>query len=447
MPFKIACSYPPIRACLTRHHLALVFDAGLSIYTLGELPTAIAKDRKHAESISKEFTGFQNFPRNPSSNRYETASNPQGLCYLGSTKLVFPGRTKGQVMVVDLVNKKTNIIPAHDSAIQSLAVSLDEQLLATASRTGTLIRIWSIDGARIAEFRRGVDRAIIFSLAFSSSALYLAATSDKSTLHIFDLPRGIQSSDSPSNDETVVNVKSKNSTTNPISTPKSTKRAYPATGNSSLGDSPSTLAKQSPTGTPPTEYRLATRSPSKNSPLLSPTFDSPSDRLSITPSEAVSQRGGADPYWTEQLLRHPSRGGSSHRPGGSATTATGGSADGAAEASDGGPLAHPARKYGGLADLPYAPRFLRDAYSSLSARFEVGDESHHVPPGALLQERYADGRPPKGRIAWVGDDEIVVVGAGRDARWEKFRIGFDVEGRRGIERVGWKYYLDDDGLH
>jgi len=444
MPFKITCSYPPVRACLSRYHLVLVFDTGLSIYALGELPTSVAKDRKDAEFISKEFTGFQSFPRNPSSNRYETAPNPQGLCCLGTNKIVFPGRTKGQVMVVDLVNKKTNIIPAHDSALQSLAISSDEQLLATASRTGTLIRIWSIDGARIAEFRRGVDRAIIFSLAFSPSALNLAATSDKSTLHIFDLPRGLQPGDSQSNDEAAVNVKSKNSTSSPINTPsKPSKRAHPATGNSPLGSSPSALAKHSPTGTPPTDYLLG-RSPSKNSPLLSPTFDGPSDRLSITPSEAVSQRGAADPYWTEQLLRQQQRGGG-RRTGSRSTLSA--SPDVATEGGDGAGVANPARKYGGLADLPYAPRFLRDSYSSLSCRFEIGDESAHVPRGALLQERYAEGRPPKGRIAWIDDDEIVVVGAGRDARWEKFRIGFDVEGRRGIERVGWKYYLDDDGLH
>lgn len=344
-------------------------------------------------------------------------------------------------MVVDLVDKKTNIIPAHDSAIQSIAVSKDEQLLATASRTGTIIRIWSIDGAMITEFRRGMDRAIIFSLAFSPSALNLAVTSDKSTLHIFDLPQGLPSGDSP-DDDTVVNVRSKNSTSKPINTPssKANKRASYGSGYSPAGGSPSTLTKHSPSGTPPTEYRLA-RSPSKNSPLLSPTFDGPSDRLSITPSEAVSQRGSTDPYWTEQLLRQQ-RG---NRRASSLSTISA-SPDVVSDADLAG-YSNPARKYGNLADLPFAPKFMKETYSSLSCRFEIGDESPYIPRGAVLQERYADGRPPKGRIAWIGDDELVVVGAGRDARWEKFRMGFDVERRRGIERVGWKAYLEDDGLH
>lgn len=40
----------------------------------------------------------------------------------------------------------------------------------------------------MAELRRGVDQAIIFSLAISPSNNLLAVTSDKSTLHVFDIP-------------------------------------------------------------------------------------------------------------------------------------------------------------------------------------------------------------------------------------------------------------------
>ena len=40
----------------------------------------------------------------------------------------------------------------------------------------------------IAELRRGLDHATIFSIAISPSSRRLAVTSDKSTIHIFDLP-------------------------------------------------------------------------------------------------------------------------------------------------------------------------------------------------------------------------------------------------------------------
>lgn len=66
---------------------------------------------------------------------------------------------------------------------------------------GTLIRIFSTGNcAKIAELRRGVDHATVFSLAISPSNKLLAVTSDKSTLHIFDLPHPklTQQSQSPS---------------------------------------------------------------------------------------------------------------------------------------------------------------------------------------------------------------------------------------------------------
>lgn len=45
--------------------------------------------------------------------------------------------------------------------------------------------------------RRGADRAEIYSLAFSSSAQWLAVSSDKGTVHVFSLKL---SSGSPGND-------------------------------------------------------------------------------------------------------------------------------------------------------------------------------------------------------------------------------------------------------
>lgn len=64
---------------------------------------------------------------------------------------------------------------------------------------GTLIRLFSTsNGARIAELRRGVDHATIFSISISPSSLMLAVTSDKSTLHVFDIPNP---SKSPSLDQ------------------------------------------------------------------------------------------------------------------------------------------------------------------------------------------------------------------------------------------------------
>ena len=64
---------------------------------------------------------------------FETASNPFGLCCLGESVFVFPGRTHGQVQIVQLSNRNVSIIPAHSNPLRALALSSDGELLATAS--------------------------------------------------------------------------------------------------------------------------------------------------------------------------------------------------------------------------------------------------------------------------------------------------------------------------
>ncbi|KAK5154363.1 hypothetical protein LTR04_006030 [Oleoguttula sp. CCFEE 6159] len=126
--------------------------------------------------------------------------NLYGLCCLSRHLLVIPSRTKGQVQLIKLKGRKEgrtiSIVRAHDGPLRALELSRDGTLLATASTKGTLIRVWStINNTLLAELRRGVDPADIFSLAISPSNRYLACTSDKGTLHIFDLRRSSSTSD------------------------------------------------------------------------------------------------------------------------------------------------------------------------------------------------------------------------------------------------------------
>jgi WD40 repeat protein len=62
--------------------------------------------------------------------------------------------------------------------------------VATASDKGTLVRVFdAASGGALAELRRGADRATIFSVAFSGGgAEWLAASSDKGTVHVWALP-------------------------------------------------------------------------------------------------------------------------------------------------------------------------------------------------------------------------------------------------------------------
>ncbi|XP_050238565.1 autophagy-related protein 18a [Mercurialis annua] len=125
-------------------------------------------------------------------HQIETIANPKGLCAVShgasSLVLVCPGLQKGQVRVEHYASKRTKFIMAHDSRISCFALTQDGQLLATSSTKGTLVRVFNTaDGSLLQEVRRGADRAEIYSLAFSSTAQWLAVSSDKGTVHVFNL--------------------------------------------------------------------------------------------------------------------------------------------------------------------------------------------------------------------------------------------------------------------
>ena len=254
---------------------------------------------------------------------FETADNPPGLCCLGSKLIAFPGRTSGQVQMVEIGSGNVSIIPAHSSPLKAMDLSPNGEILATASENGTLVRVFStINCARIGELRRGVDPAIIYSVSISPSSTLLAVTSDKSTLHIFDLP---------------------------------------ATSQSRAGS-------------------MNSSRPHRNSNGFNVNGD---------PEESNNQ------------------------------------------------------KWGILGKLPLMPRLFSDIYSFTSAHFETDDS-----PLTDLGTRNTapipgipGGKPMKGIVGWMDDTTILVVGAGRDGRWERFVIGETNEGKRQLIRNGWKRYL------
>jgi autophagy-related protein 18 len=150
-------------------------------------------------------------------------TNPRGVCCLSTTShhplLVYPGSTvNGQVHVYDCESlRATAAIQAHRSPVVALAIydkesdrTLDEipdnhtsaiyqvpdtrAILATASSTGTVVRLWVMKTLgtveQIAELRRGVRRhALVESMNFSADGKWLALTSDTETIHIWRLDK------------------------------------------------------------------------------------------------------------------------------------------------------------------------------------------------------------------------------------------------------------------
>lgn len=169
---SLTIAEPIIRAILTVHYICIVSHGNIHLYT-------------HSKEAIKPI------------GTYATANNSSGICEIGERTCVFPARSSGQIHVVQLGLKEGNkrdvvgqkIIPAHSSALRALCLTKDEEIVCSASTTGTLIRIHSTtSGAKLGELRRGVGAANIYSLAASPSGGQLAVTSDTNTLHIFNLP-------------------------------------------------------------------------------------------------------------------------------------------------------------------------------------------------------------------------------------------------------------------
>lgn len=97
--------------------------------------------------------------------------------------------TSGEVLVFDtLTLKAVNVIEAHRSPLCCICLNSDGTLLATASETGTIIRVFSVPrGQKLYQFRRGTYPSTIYSMSFNLSSTLLCVSSTSDTVHIFRL--------------------------------------------------------------------------------------------------------------------------------------------------------------------------------------------------------------------------------------------------------------------
>lgn len=87
---------------------------------------------------------FSNPPQKQSV--FETSDNPLGLACLDQKVLAFPGRSPGQVQMIELETGNISIIPAHSTPLRAMALSPDGKLLATASEAVRSCRLRSSTG-------------------------------------------------------------------------------------------------------------------------------------------------------------------------------------------------------------------------------------------------------------------------------------------------------------
>jgi len=126
---------------------------------------------------------------------YGVSTNGSGLCAmsgLGNIVIGLCGIVPGTLHVerVDPATSKTTAltVQAHKKGISCIGVSPDGSLLVSASRKGTLIRVFdSSSGRLVREFRRGTGAMAITSLTFSKDNTTLMVSSGTGTIHMFDM--------------------------------------------------------------------------------------------------------------------------------------------------------------------------------------------------------------------------------------------------------------------
>lgn len=97
--------------------------------------------------------------------------------------------TTGEVLIFDTLKLEAlNVVEAHRAPLSCIALNNEGTLLATASETGTIIRVFSLPkGTKIYQFRRGTYPSTIYSMSFNLSSTLLCVSSTTDTVHIFRL--------------------------------------------------------------------------------------------------------------------------------------------------------------------------------------------------------------------------------------------------------------------
>lgn len=187
---------------LSRIHIVVVLDRSVEVFQFQPSPKRICPSLEISPQGPVDFVVGSQLHRRYSQESSDPAVLNDSLPQAITGMLAFPSaRSTGQVHVADLSRLKhndqnpdgtqllpTSIIKAHKTPVRLLRLNHQSTMVATCSIQGTLIRIFSThNGSLIKEFRRGLDRADIYDMAFSPKGTRLAVVSDKQTLHVFQI--------------------------------------------------------------------------------------------------------------------------------------------------------------------------------------------------------------------------------------------------------------------
>lgn len=121
-------------------------------------------------------------------------NNEEGICSLCESKdkivFAYPSRIEGYINIMRIKDKIIDIknFFTHNKKIACIELNKTGDKLITSSIGGTLIRLFDTNtGDIIGDFKRGNDKAQIFSLSFSHDNKFICCSCDTGTIHIFKI--------------------------------------------------------------------------------------------------------------------------------------------------------------------------------------------------------------------------------------------------------------------
>lgn len=223
-------------------------------------------------------------------NKHVVALSTEDTSYL-----TYPSPSHiGEVVIHDTINQKMlGHIQAHKSPICQLAFNPTGDMLATASITGTLIRVFSVpSGEPIHSFRRGLQSVYINSLCFCALSQFLSAGSSAGTVHVFLLPDAVKAlmDQVESNSVTASTSSSSYSTKNSKnSSPENAYGGYAKNNNTAVtAQSSSSLSFTTP---PHSKLRVSSSSPPSTPPAAA------AAATSTSPSSSSSSSSSSPWQW------------------------------------------------------------------------------------------------------------------------------------------------------
>lgn len=80
-------------------------------------------------------------------------------------------------------------VKAHKKPIVGISIAPNGKYVATMSETGTLLRLWSLNGEQLHTSRRGFTQASIVHMSFSPCSQFLCFASNHSSVHVIRIER------------------------------------------------------------------------------------------------------------------------------------------------------------------------------------------------------------------------------------------------------------------